>query len=209
MKLKSPLMSLEAHGTLGGLEIRRGPYGSVCGRQSISTRLATPLQLQTRANLITAHRAWESLSDSDRHSWDQHATGVLTGRNTFVSMFLRFSTAGIAPIISPKRSAPVDPLRDLQLSYLIWWPDNFTITWTTLPAAQNLILFYTQSSFSRRQLPTLSKMKYQLTAYTSNEIINWITPYPAAIYHFRLDLVSRENGDLLGRHLLRLPNPWP
>lgn len=209
MILKTPLMSVEAHGTLGGVEIRQGIYGSTAGRPSVSSRLRTPKQLETRARLVAAHRSWELLSDSDQVAWNRHATGVLTGRNTFIAMFLRFTAAGVAPITSPNQSAPADQLLDLRLSYYIWWPENVSITWTATPGAQNLIILYTLSSFSRRQLPTLAKMKYQLRAYTSNEIINWTTPFSAPVHHFRLDLVSLQNGTLLGQRLLRLPNPWP
>lgn len=89
VKLKDPLMSAEAHGALGGIEYRQGIYGPMCGRRSIASAQSSPAQLAHRARLISAHRAWEALSNRDRAAWETLATPPATGRNTYIPSFFR------------------------------------------------------------------------------------------------------------------------
>ena len=124
-------------------------------------------------------------------------------------MFLRFTTAGEIPLKCPLPSMPADPLAKLRIITDPLIPDVINVMWDPNSFTDNLMLAYGMATFSGRLSPTLNKMTFIEAGPTSWVWLTWFPRFRAIVYHIRLDLVSHENGDLLGRRLLRLPNPWP
>ena len=207
MKVNMPMMSVEARGSISGVEFRVGPYGQVAGRKSTATYQSTPAQQQARGRLVLAHRAWEALTDATQSAWNAHATYPSTGRNTYIAMWVRFTQAEQAPIVEPAIEREIDQLLDLQVSTDILLPNELRVDWKPNPAACTLLKFFLLSTYSGRSLPTLNQMRYESTAlsYDDHRIMypKIITP----VFHVRVDQYSLETGDRLSRHLLRVENP--
>jgi hypothetical protein len=206
-KVKSPLLSLEAHGELGGVEYRQGIYGPMVGRRSIASMQATPLQLLHRSRLKLAHTAWLALFDSDRALWCAHATYPETGLNCFVGRWIKFTQAGFTPLTIPLPYIPQSPITNLIATVLVPGESQIALDWDYRALSEDLLLFYLYQSFSHRHSPTLSKMRYNSWNYSSTNF-QYITPDTVTpVNHIRLDQVSLENGDVISRHLLHVLNP--
>lgn len=207
MKVKMPMMSVEARGAISGIEFRQGIYGPMVGKKSSATHQNTIMGLLHRSRLAPAHRAWEVLTDSNRAAWCAHATHPATGRNTFLAMCIRFTQAGEIPLTSPEPSDPPDPLKNLVIYPQALFNHAFQIQWTFNPLYDDLYNIFILPSYSGRQNPTISQLRFKahLAFYPTQLIIydNEIAP----VYHVRLDQISRENGDLISRHLFRILNP--
>ena len=202
-----PMMSVEARGSISGVEFRVGPYGQVAGRKSTATYQSTPAQQQARGRLVLAHRAWEALTDANRAAWDSHATHPSTGRNTYVAMWTRFTQAEYEPIVAPTRETELDLLQDLRVSTDISFPNEVRVDWTPNPAAFTLLKFFLLSTYSGRSLPTLNQMRYESTALSFDDHRIMYPKIIAPVYHVRVDQYSLETGDRLSRHLFRILNP--
>jgi len=201
------MMSVEAHGAISGIEFRQTRCGSVVGRKSTATYQSTPLQQLTRGRLIAAHRAWETLTDADRSAWNAHATHPTTGRNTYVSMWLRFTMAGVPPLLTPNSFVNADPLAGLTIITHIHVPQRIYLQKSPVVIYNDLLICYCYPTFSARALPTLSKMRYLFAIPSNVPIYGHSVPINAPLYHVRIDQVSYQTADLISRHLFRVPNP--
>ena len=201
-------MSVEARGSISGVEFRQTHCGAVVGRKSTASYQSTPLQQLTRGRLNAAHRSWVSLTDANRSAWDAHATHPATGRNTFIAMWLRFTLIGETPLLRPGISDPPIPKSDFILHLDLLYPNDVLVTWTPALSGSNAILFYVLHTFSGRTLPTLTKMRYQGYASSVNDNFGYALPIAAPYIHVRCDEISGLNGDLLGRHIVSGKNPW-
>jgi hypothetical protein len=207
MKVKMPLMSVEARGAISGVEFRQTHCGCVVGRKSTASYQSTSLQQSTRGRLIAAHRAWELLTYADRAAWDAHATYPATGRNTYIAMWLRFTMAAVAPLLTPGTAIAADPLKALQVFAYIFAPYSISISHTLQLPFNDLLIVYCLPVFSHRQLPTLNKLRYLFEFPSDVHLIGISLPFAAQIYHVRIDQVSYQTGDLISRHLFRVANP--
>ena len=201
------MMSIEARGAISGVEFRQTRCGSVVGRKSTASYQSTPLQQATRGRLIAAHRAWETLTDAARAAWNAHATHPATGRNTYVSMWLRFTMASLVPLSSPGIAIPPDPLTELTIFTHVLVPNTLYLQKAYMPSFNDLLIVYCYPTFSGRTLPTLSKMRYLFSIPSWYPIFSKSVPITAAFYHVRVDQISYQTGDLISRHLFRVPNP--
>lgn len=74
MKLRLPLFSFQAAGTLaGGLSFRRSNVGQLVGSKSSPPDPATPKQLRLRARHAALTAAWQAIlaNQTDRPAWDR------------------------------------------------------------------------------------------------------------------------------------------
>jgi len=95
MKTSTPLLSLDAHGTIAGTITAAKLRGRTCiKRKPTHEDTHTPSQLAERSRVISAGSSWHSswLKDDIRESWDRYATYRsvrYTGYHAFQSALLR------------------------------------------------------------------------------------------------------------------------
>ena len=200
-------MSIEARGAISGVEFRQTHCGAVVGRKSTASYQSTPLQQLTRGRLIAANRAWETLSEADRSAWHAHATHPATGRNTYIAMWLRFTLAEVTPLQKPSIALPADPLKSLHSHSFIATPGLITIEWTRDPRCWDLMLSYLYSTFSYREKPTISKLRYHSKSATWDGSITILSSIITPVYHILLRQISFETGDMISDHIFRVVNP--
>lgn len=97
-RAKMPLLSIEASGSLGGLEFKSGVYGNVVSRRSLTPNKATPAQLEHRATFARAAHYWQQLSDADRNAWQSLLTSAPDLKAAVIACYLRYPHPPTAPI---------------------------------------------------------------------------------------------------------------
>jgi len=210
MKVKMPMLSAEARGAISGVEFRQGIYGPMVGLKSLATPQNTPMGLLRRSQMSRAHRAYEALSEQDKAAWELYAQPPANGRNTFIAAYLRFKMLYTTPILSPLPSVPNNPLAHLRVTPIVEETGSVNVTWNNWSGAQGWLLMFLLPTFSHRQSPTLSKMKFIGAGFDSDNDTYVDVTYGYPIYHLRIDQVNKQNGALIGRHLFRFPDPgWP
>lgn len=196
-RVKMPLMSAEVSGKLGGIEFKRGNYGNTVSLKSVTPFLRTTLQLENRAGLGWAQRAWKLLSDVDQAAWGEFATPPLDGRTAYVQAWLR-----LAPFLQPPDDDPID-LTKYQP------PTSFVLDWFYQP--QNLarlrpvgaddpgcaIFVYTRPLWGGGTYVHPKQMKLTLTAADTTANIYWEIRPNAPRTIVRVDHRSFHNAALL------------
>jgi len=196
-KAKMPLFSVEASGALGGLEYKRGIYGNVVGRRSISAHRSSPAQLDTRAKFGRAAHYWATLSDADRAQWNSILMSPRDLKAEVIACFLRF------PWIEDYPVRP-DPIASWDVGFAwisVWWPPSvpglFELEITTDGPAQCFGNFFTLPIPYVGAYCTPEQLKYQ--TYASP--ISTTTVLPPVAYtpalRLRIDAIGRDNGVLL------------
>ena len=203
-KVKSPLLSLEAHGELGGVEYRQGIYGPMVGRRSIASMQATPLQLLHRSRLKLAHTAWLALSDTDRSLWCAHATYPATGLNCFLSRYVKFLMAGISPLTIPLPDSHILPITNIRSGFEYDPYPPIYLYWDVQLTGTDYIFAYVYETSSGRANTSPNKMRFhsKIQSPVNSIYIRTNTAYHNT--HIRLDQISSSNGDLIGSHLFKI-----
>jgi hypothetical protein len=115
--------------------------------------------------------------------------------------------ANVAPLTAPGLPIPADPLLSLTIFTSILFPKFLYLQHTITPGALDLLLIYCYPTFSGRQLPTLSKMRFLRSLPSSMGFYGLQVITTTSLYHVRIDQISYQTGDLISRHLFRVPNP--
>ena len=202
-KVQNPLLSTEAWGQLAGILYRRGTYGPIVSRRSISAVHRTPSQTMRRGTFASASSAWRNLSPASRLAWEGYATYPTTGRAKYIGNYIRLAPTGLKPPDFPTQQPPTR-LFDLQLTiqgmpgrpaYLVTWnwdgnPDCFV----RIPLLQ---------TWSSRNSPKPSKLTGDAwTDVTWRQLTDPI-PYESPTLWVRVELVNYTTGDLIESHLLK------
>lgn len=206
--VKSPLFSEEAHGALGGVEYRLCRGKNVVGRRSISTDLATPAQLQHRSLLKLAHDAWSALPLSDQAAWCQIAPPPLTGRNEYVARWIRCHLILADPPIP--YPPPIHPslIPDLNLVTADPASSELLLQWTSLYYPYCYVMFSALGTYSHRQNPTISKLRFRAYCPIGEEQITFPIGCAAPVVHLLLKTLDQRDGSVLARQLYRFEPVW-
>jgi hypothetical protein len=127
-KVKSPLLSIEARGGLGGLVFNTWRGRNYVKTNTSPTGQGTPKRLIAQALMATTSRLWKGISEALRAGWNQYAIdhpvsdwsgspGHNTGFNWYMACNIRLQLLGL-PVVNtvPTVSAPAAPT-GLTLSY--------------------------------------------------------------------------------------------
>jgi hypothetical protein len=115
-----PMMSVEASGCIGGLEMKTSRGRHVACRRSISANKATPAQLTHRGKMGRAAHYWTTLSDADRIAWRSLLPSVPDLRAAVIACYLRIPETPGYPITP----SPLDVSGFAFLNAIIdWHPD--------------------------------------------------------------------------------------
>jgi len=98
VKIKSPLMSETAHGTIGGvLTFSERASGAQVRTQKKQKDISTPARTIQREKYTEAVEAWNQLIGSEKATWTRNAKGQnLTGYNLYLSIYLNTTPEEIA-----------------------------------------------------------------------------------------------------------------
>ena len=121
MKLKMPMFSVEARGTVGGITYNtwRGiNYAKTC---TSPTGQGTGPRLVAQGLLIAAAKLWATIGNGNRAAWNQWATDHpvsswtgtperLTGMNWFVRCNVTLARLGLAAVLTAPAAAAPDPI---------------------------------------------------------------------------------------------------
>jgi hypothetical protein len=207
-KVKSPLMSQEAHGALGGIEFRTSTYGNIVGRRSITPNRRTPSQLSSRALLVAASKAWEAKSDTIKAMWDDCAGPLETGRTAYIASYIRLIPTNTAPYPLPALSVPISDISNFHVTSGLLNMGLATVQWDCPAPNSNLVIFRGIGTWSYRSSPQHSRMP----------IIGWSRDYagwgsitlPAGcpIAHVRMEQIGEFRGEILTVNTCRSLVEW-
>ena len=155
-KAKMPLFSVEASGALGGLEYKRGIYGNVVSRRSISSNRASQAQLANRAQFGRAQHYWTALTDIDVARWHALFPDSIDLKADVVACYMRYPLHDVTPM------AP-DPLVEEDAPF------------------SSVIVFWTSPGYAEIELQPAQAARTNLLV---NGYVHPI-PYPMAYIHPR------------------------
>jgi hypothetical protein len=207
-RVKYPLMSEQATGTVGGLTFRNNGYGPCVSARPVSPHLRTPIQTVRRGQLSQAHRAWEALSDSDRAAWESVRIPPASGRNLYIGCYCRAAIAGSTPSNKPNRTPSNGRITEPEVIYATTNPCEMLLHWTWTGTQNSMLFIYQLSTFSGRETPKPRKL---LWAGAGNDSDQWagINPtFPAPVVHVRFDFLHPLDWRLTGHKLMRFEPVW-
>lgn len=206
-KVKQPLFSQEAVGALGGIQFRRGTYGPIVSRRSVTPHLMTPAQTLQRSRLAHAHRAFDALTDAQREAWNAFATYPETGRNAYVRAYTILDKLGLTPATDPRTSTDIPRISNVTAA---WYPPTakrLMVTWTLDNAGSGRLLLYIYQTWSNRDYPKPAKLIYKANGFDYTPYIIHTLPYLSPRTWLRLELRSMYTGELYSSHLMHLDLP--
>lgn len=183
-RVKCPLLSVEASGTVGGLEFKRSSYGNVVSRRSITPVIRSPRALAVRDNLHIAHVAWMTLSDTAKAAWHIGAPPNLTGRLSYISAHIQAKTLGILLPDNPtKPTAPVH-LGPISVEYQPGPPRLLLFSYDATGDLDCPVSLWTNQTWSGRASPKRTAYRFQswdyagvgglfFTNVTNGPRVNW------------------------------------
>ena len=120
-KLKTPLFSLEAHGSIGdALTIQGRNRGSFARKKPIPTDPETALQLAWRQVYRDAVASWNSLTTEEKEAWRNVCPG-LTAYQCFMRSELKYPPP---PVDIDVGADPIDRVISLEAGYTVIAKDN-------------------------------------------------------------------------------------
>jgi len=204
---KNPLFSQEASGDLAGIQFRRGTYGQVIGRRSITPALMTPAQCAQRGRLKLAHTAWTALADADRAAWNEFATYPETGRNAYIAAHTVLSKLALAPSDDPRFNIQLGRISNITAQWDLVFPTKILLKWSYDGAPTFRVLIYYYPTWSHRAAPKPSKLKYIASTIPGDLTIKIAPPFQPPITWIRLELRSIYTAKLSGSYLLHIEAP--
>lgn len=177
----NPLLSVEARGSVSGLQFSRTRAGAHCGRKSTSTRSQAPGAVEHRATLAPAQSAWAALTHAQQAAWSTYAPHPLTGQAAYIQHHLRARAISIRP-----QSTPTAPAAPTTLGGWLWLSEDWLAGyWFPLFAFEgngaNYVHARTWQSFHLTAAPHDRKIKAQATVDASSGAIDF-TILPAIPY---------------------------
>ena len=208
-KVKAPLMSESASGTIGGLTFKQNGMGNIVGRRSITPALMTPVQLKQRAIFARVQHLWDNLDQKEKDAWGMMAVYPETARNRFIANTTRWLMLGIAGRPNPVPYQERDVITDVVISPWTKAPPTIEFAYSYDGNFDSIGIFYTLATFSHRESPKPRKLIYSGFAYLAGgaEIIP--IKCVAPVVHVRLEIMNPSNGNIHQKLLYRADLTWP
>lgn len=152
MKVKMPMMSIEARGRLGGLVFNTNKGRNYVKQNTSPTGQGTAKRLAAQALLTMISRLWKDAGDVNRALWNDYAqahtystwdqlAATMTGQNWFMRCNIQLQRQGNALLTAPPTADAPDCVTGLTLSKDV--ADLF-IDWTApVDASLNLLVHLT------------------------------------------------------------------
>jgi hypothetical protein len=207
-KVKAPLMSEAAVGTLGGITYRNNGYGPYVSRRPVAPHLMTPTQTLRRSQLKLAHSAYMSLSDNQKAEWESVRVPPETGRNLYIACAMRALATGLPAPTSIDRSVPEHHLSDFELVAAQKSPPFFQIDWIYSGTFGAIVIPYYLLCWSNRETPKPRKLLMGSSSPISFPGVFVDAKYWAPVLHCRLDIVSEVDFRIYSQTLLRFIPFW-
>ena len=196
-RVVGPLLSEEATGALAGIMYRRGTYGQIVSRRSLSPNRQSRVQQIQQGLLKRAHTSYDTLTTAQKAAWALHAAAHETSRNAYIRAYTKLLRAGITPLTLP---APVDPAAEIHDVTLTYDPDvspyvHVSWSYTGDPTAE--IFYYVYSSYGHR-----SDEKSHKHIIATHNALNYGPRYLTTVpirptIYIRFEVVSRNSGKTL------------
>jgi len=111
-KLKGPLLSINAHGSIGKrITYSQRASGNQVRFQRANHDRKSASQLSERTLFLEALGKWDDLTNSQKEQWNEFnrgagaayrvQKGLITGFHCFMKQYIDFSKAGLAPLKLP------------------------------------------------------------------------------------------------------------
>jgi len=206
--VKNPLMSVEAHGELAGVEFRTIHGRNVVGRRSIATNRATPAQMQQRSLLHLAHAAWSALSLTDQAAWSAIAPAPITGRNEYIARWIRnYLIMGDPPRPNPP-PIPATLVTAFTYTGTDLLENAVLVSWEHDYAGELMLMFYELSTYNRQLTPTLGKFRYSCAGGIGNGNATITCKCRAPVVHILIKTIDNRDGKLIANQLYRFEPDW-
>ena len=129
MKLKMPMMSVEARGTVGGITYNTWKGINYCKTCTSPTGQGTKKRLDAQGLLITVAKLWETIGDPARAAWNAYAashpvtswTGPpmhLTGMNWFVKCHVTLRRMNFNYLVAAPTTAAPNPIVGMDFAHI-------------------------------------------------------------------------------------------
>jgi hypothetical protein len=198
-KVKAPLFSESASGTIGGLTYKDNGYGAVVGRRSITPALLTPKQSAHRVSFTLAQHAWITLDENTKTAWNNLAMPPLTGRNLFVGRYSRWLDLELPGIPTPVIHSAETTIEIIRYFWESPGSNLIYMEFHNSGELNNIFTLYTLPTFSHRSTPTPSKMQLtgSIPAYT--EEVFFVAKCYAPVCHIQYEIMDIVSGASYGR----------
>lgn len=167
-RVKLPCMSVEASGSLGGIEFKHTQYGNVVGRRSIAARSATRAQCAHRALLAPAHSAWNALPSTLQAEWDRFAPHHSTGRLEYTKRHVLAFQIGETPPTLPTGPTTQAEIHNYGALYSHLYPNQLEVWWEFTGPGTTRLLTCTHSTWKKQSLPDIPHL-----AFRKSHLLSW------------------------------------
>lgn len=205
-KVVMPLNSLAARGKMGAIIFNtwRGMNTVKAFRSPVQPGSVD--QLEMRALLTDATRAWAALTAAQRTGWNDYAelhlesdwSGVqkrLTGQNWYVRTYVFLLLCGAAaPTTAPTAAAPAS-LTGAGFAYVAGPPKKITLTWTAPVAATSFLQLWQTPALSTGRIPKFEMAEEFVTiAASTASPYDAVSPIVAGRYGFWCRVIDTLTG---------------
>jgi len=193
-RVKQPLLSSEASGTVGGLEFKRSSYGTVVSRRSIAPHIQTPAALAVRDNLHIAHAAWLALPDSARAAWRHLAPARITGRLSFISAFIQAKTLAMLLPDNPTPAHADVKLGPITVQYC---PNPYPYIQFLFDPQGDLdcpVSLWIHQTWSHRATPRRTAYRFTYWDFAGVGSLFYLSPNNAPRVNYQLRIHDKLNG---------------
>lgn len=205
-KVVMPLNSLAARGKMGAII-----YNTWRGLNTVKAFKApvqpgSTDQLDMRARLTNATRAWAALSASQRTSWNDYATAHpmadwsstalrLTGQNWFVRCYVIIALCGGTPPTTAPTTAAPDSITGAGFAYVSGPPKKVTLTWSAPTDANSYLQMWKTPALSTGRVPKFEMAEEFATLISSTSSpYDAVNPITAGRYGFWVRVLSKTTG---------------
>jgi len=200
-KLMNPLLSSEARGRVGGLQVNTWRGIAFAKSNTSPAQPRSSIQLQIRAWTTYLTRKWATLEQSNRNNWNDYArdhplidwTGNpkrLTGLNWYVRCGVNLLRQNCALQSNPPTTAAPDAITNFAAANGVL---QSVITWTAYPGTDKLVEIWMVGPHTQGRLAKIEQAKYKNVAAGEAATIT-ITGLQVGRYTFFGRCLDEDNG---------------